>query len=286
MVCVLVIGVSVIALTTSLAETRPLSARAWGEATRVADDAVDVSWPMPDGSQRTARVAVTDPGSVVGRVPVAYDPQDPARAVVPGAALLVRADRASSGIAFGGLVLVGVAALTLTRLASWARVARRPARTARVRRVRVHRGLLARTWLETEDEPRRWIPVAFDPVLVVIPSPTEVLLHGDPLRDRTVAARVGAAWLPPSGRVATHEPGGRVIDFPTRPDETAAVRAAVTGRPLRQLRMDAVLVVPAPVVGLLWAYLDGGGFPVWVAATAVAAALGLWWAAFRGSDPS
>lgn len=53
-----------------------------------------------------------------------------------------------------------------------------------------------------------------------------------------------------------------------------------------QLRADAVFLLPAPVVGLFWAYLDDSGFTGWITATLVAAALGLWWGALRGSDPS
>lgn len=41
-----------------------------------------------------------------------------------------------------------------------------------------------------------------------------------------------------------------------------------------------------PIVGLLWVFLDGGGVATWACATAVTAALALWWAALRGSDPS
>jgi hypothetical protein len=52
------------------------------------------------------------------------------------------------------------------------------------------------------------------------------------------------------------------------------------------LRIDAALLVPAPLLGILWAYLDDGGLLGWLGATAVAAVLALWWAAIRGADPS
>jgi hypothetical protein len=55
---------------------------------------------------------------------------------------------------------------------------------------------------------------------------------------------------------------------------------------MAQLRVDSVFLVPAPIVGLFWAYVDGSGFTGWITATVVAAALGLWWGALRGSDPS
>jgi hypothetical protein len=54
----------------------------------------------------------------------------------------------------------------------------------------------------------------------------------------------------------------------------------------RQLRADLPLVVPAPFIGLLWTYVDRGGLNTWLEVTALTAALGLWLAALRGSDPS
>jgi hypothetical protein len=81
-------------------------------------------------------------------------------------------------------------------------------------------------------------------------------------------------------------PRGRRTDSPAQPDDHAADRARDAARLRRQFRVDAVRVVPAPFVGLIWVYLDGGGGTEWLAATALTAALGLWWAALRGSDPS
>jgi hypothetical protein len=111
-------------------------------------------------------------------------------------------------------------------------------------------------------------------------------LYGDPARDRLVAAEVAGVLLAPSGRVSTVEPRGRRIDNPASPDQHAVTRAASANRWSRQLRADAALLVPAPVVGLFWAYLAGGGGAVWLATTVITATFGLWWAALRGSDPS
>jgi hypothetical protein len=54
----------------------------------------------------------------------------------------------------------------------------------------------------------------------------------------------------------------------------------------RQLRADLPLVVPAPFVGLLWTYVGRGGLNTWLEVTALIAALSLWLATLRGSDPS
>ncbi|MGH4014390.1 MAG: hypothetical protein ACRDSL_10795 [Pseudonocardiaceae bacterium] len=97
----------------------------------------------------------------------------------------------------------------------------------------------------------------------------------------SVAASASAHRLHPSGPTRATEPRGRRIDSPARPDEDAP-RSGWR----RQLRADAVLLTPAPIVGLLWAFLDGGGVLTWVCATTLAAALGLGWAALRGSDPT
>ncbi|SHG37858.1 DUF3592 domain-containing protein [Streptoalloteichus hindustanus] len=286
-VCLVVALLSLLAFTDARAEVRPLTARAMGEVVRSGSDSVDVTWRSPDGEERTVsvRLAIAPPPAGT-RAEVAYDPHTPEHAVVPGAEVLASMDRGASGLAFTAVVCLGVLVVGVFRLATRTRLRRRSPRRAVVRRVRVQQGLMARSWLETESEPQRWIPVCFDPALVTMPSPTEVSLLGDPLRDRLVAARVGDALLLPSGPVTAREPRGRRSDFPSRPDDDATARAAGAARFTRQLRVDAALVVPAPLIGLFWAYLDGGGVVVWAAASAVSAAVGLWWASLRGADPS
>ena len=145
---------------------------------------------------------------------------------------------------------------------------------------------MARSWLETEDLPRRWIPLYFDPVLVTLATPSTVTLHGDPRTQRLVAASVDGVTLYPSGLVARNEPRGRRVDNPSEIDPSVRSRAVSARGFGRQLRADAVLLVPTPVIGLLWAYLDGGGAWSWLGATVITATLALWLAALRGSDPS
>jgi hypothetical protein len=115
-----------------------------------------------------------------------------------------------------------------------------------------------------------------------MPAPTTVRARGN----RLIAAEIPGAMLYPSGRVRRVEPQGRRTDSPAQPDAYTAGRAAAAARWHRQLRVDAALVVPAPLVGLLWTYLAGGGVTSWLDATAMTAAVALWWAAIRGSDPS
>lgn len=302
LVTCLVVGWGTAASFTSDAgRTRPLTARATGHV-RAADSTVDVvtvEWSLPDGRSASARVAVDGTVPTVGSaIPVAYAPGNPGDAVVPGAAVLADADRAGTGVLFAALIGLVVLGTGAWQWASRRWAARRPGRKLTVRRVRVQRGLLARSWLETEPGSwsttetqtetgagagRWWLPVHFDPALVELPAPATVTAHGA----RLVAVTTpGGVTLYPSGRVRDVAPRGKRTDSPQWPDDYAAGRARVAGRLRRQFRADAALLVPAPLVGLVWAYLDGGGVASWLAATALAAALGLWWAALRGSDPS
>lgn len=288
LVCAVVAGLSWRAYAASSAQLRALTARGTGEVVEVGPArSVLVRWrPAPGGPERTDGVALAvSPPPVRTTVEVAYDPGRPERLVIPGATLLADADRAASGLAFSALVAALVLAAGGWQVLSRRAAARRPGRPEAVRRVRLQSGLTARSWLETEAPPRRWMPVHFDPVLVTLPSPSVVELRGN----RLVAAAVNGAdgvLLYPSGPARRAEPRGRRTDNPSRPDQDAVARAAEAGGWRRQLRADLVLLVPAPLVGLFWVLLDGGGFPTWLFATAITAAVALWWAALRGSDPS
>jgi len=177
-------------------------------------------------------------------------------------------------------LLVVVVLLTLSwQFLSRFWLARRPGAVIRVRHFRVQRGLLTRTWFEGS---RKWYPVHFHPALLELPSPVEARVHGR----RLAAITVSGVTLYPSGPARSREPAGTRTDSPTRPDGYAAGRARVAGRLRRRFRVDSVFLVPAPFAGLLWAYLDGGGTGEWLGSTLIAGALGLWWAALRGSNPT
>ncbi|MGH4003952.1 MAG: hypothetical protein ACRDSO_07555, partial [Pseudonocardiaceae bacterium] len=211
---------------------------------------------------------------------VAYNPRRPTTVFIPGSTELAAVDRAASGVAFSGLIAAIVLITAGWQVISRRRLRRRPGQPMPARRVRWQSGLMTRSWLELESPPR-WIPVHFDPILATLPAPTSVQLHGDPQRRGLAAAEVDGVWLDPSGPIRVTEPRGRRIDSPARPDPDAL--AGTNWR--RQLRADAVLLTPAPVVALLWVYLDGGGVLTWACATALTATVALWWAALRGSDP-
>lgn len=186
------------------------------------------------------------------------------------------------------ILLLGLIVLVALLTCGWqflsrSCAARRPGVTTQLRHLRVQRGLLTRTWFETSSpSSRRWYPVHFHPLLLELPSPAEVTVHGR----RLAAITVSGVTLYPSGPARTREPLGTRTDSPAEPDGYAAERARAAARWTRQLRVDAVFLVPAPFVGLLWAYLDGGGPGSWLGATLITGALGLWWAALRGSNPT
>jgi hypothetical protein len=282
LVCMLISGLSLWTLATVGGRVTGATARAHGEVIHSAGRSVEIRWSAT-GEQRIDTVALAVPAPPVGtRTEVAYDPRDPAAMFIPGSAELAAVDRAASGMAFSGLVGAVVLVTAGWQVISRRRLGGRPGRPTQVRRVRVQSGLLTRSWLEL-DSPPRWIPVHFDQVLVTLPSPTSVQLHGDPQRRALVAAEVDGTWLHPSGPLRVNEPRGRRIDSPARPD---ALRSTTIYGWRRQLQADAGLLTVAPIVGLLWVFLDGGGALTWVCATVLTAALALWWAALRGSDPS
>jgi hypothetical protein len=281
LVCALIAGLSAWTLGSAGARIAGATARSSGEIIRAEGRTVDVSWSAA-GARRIDTVALAVLAPPVGsRAEIAYDPRKPATMFIPGSIELAAVDRAASGMAFSGLLATMVVGTAGWQVITRRRLRRRTGWPVQVRRVRVQSGLLTRSWLE-RDSPPCWIPVHFDPVLATLPAPASVQLHGDPQCRGLVAAEVGGVWLDPSGPVRASEPAGRRTDSPTRPD--ADTQGDISWR--RQLQADAVLLTPAPVVGLLWAFLDGGGVLTWACATALTATLALWWAALRGSDAS
>jgi hypothetical protein len=298
LICTVIAGLSARTLDTVGARVGAATARGHGAVIRSGDQTAEIRWSAAGvgsaaGISRTDTVTLATRSPPVGtRTEVAYDPRRPGGVFIPGSAELAAVDRAASGVAFSALVAAVVLSTLGWQLITRRRLVRRAgqvtmARLTVARRVRMQSGLLTRSWFELEattpgTQARRWIPVHFDPVLMTLPAPAPVRLHGDPRRNRLLTVEADGVWLHPAGPARAGEPPGRRIDSPTLPDTDGL---PATGW-RRQLRADAALVTPAPVVGLLWAFLDGGGVLTWACATALTAALALCWAALRGSDPS
>ncbi|MGX7827092.1 hypothetical protein ACTG9Q_18580 [Actinokineospora sp. 24-640] len=281
-VCAVIGALSLVSYRAADASLAGLTAVAEGTVAPLGPSRVRATWRSASGVEHSADIdlAVTAPPAAAPAA-VAYDPAAPSRAVVPGARVFADADRALGGLVFTALVATLSVGTGLWLVVSRALLPRRPGRLLAVRRVRVQRGLLTRSYLETESGPRRWIPVHFDPALLTLPTPTTVTVHGDPLTDRLVAVRLDATTLYPSGWVRRTEPPGRRTDNATTPDLPDTVPGLG-----RQLRADAAAAVTAPLVGLFWAYLDRSAFPGWLGATAITATTAIWLWSIRGSDPT
>ncbi len=286
-VCAVVGGASLAGYLGARAQLAPLTASAIGEITGQEPGSVLVRWTPDGGVPRTDAVALaTDPAPAGTRVEIAYDPVAPDHLVVPGARLLSDLDGATSGLAFTSAVLIALAVSALWQLGTRTVALRRTVgQTVPGRRVRIQRGTTARSWLELDDG--RWLPVHFDPALTALPTPAGIAVRGD--RRRYLAATVpgpdGPVRLAPAGRARRTEPLGRRTDNPSAPDADTLAGLGRYGL-RRQLRADLGPMVVAPVLGLLWVLLGGGGAPTWLAATALAATGALHVAALRGSDPS
>ncbi|MFI5608260.1 hypothetical protein [Amycolatopsis sp. NPDC051903] len=287
-VCAAVFVLQLLEFSHAQAQLRGLTTPATATVVRADDGSATVRF-LVEGSPATATVELDGSAPKTGaQVAVLYDPAQPARAVIRDAAPLVAQDRASTYATVtvvAALVVLAVDGFLL--VTRFVRTARAPAGApVPVRRVKVQRGLLTRSWLETETATPRWIPVYFSPTLIGLPTPTEVTVHGDVRRDRHVAVSLGDDVLYPAGAVRDAEPLGRRLDNPAEPDEERSLAAA---RPVplhRQFRADLPVLVVAPVVGAFWAVVDGSGFTGWLTITVLVAGFGFWWAALRGSDPS
>jgi hypothetical protein len=279
-VCAVIGALSLVKYQSAVGELHRLTARSTGKVTATEPGAATVEWAGP-------RLTVPISGSTppVGTpTEVAYDPADPANAIIPGAAVLTAADRSRDGVLFTALVAAMVLLTDAWLLITRRTAAHRLPSELKVRRITMRKGLLTRTWLETDHV---WIPVYFEPELLMLPAPTTVTAHGNPAQHRLIAVDLpDGRTLYPSGRTRTTEPPGRRTDSPTHPDAYTETRARTASRWRNQLWVDAALVVPAPLIGALWAYLDNGGIMSWLAATALTGAAALWWAAIRGSDPT
>lgn len=259
----------------------PLTARAAATVTATSSIA-SVTFTDAQGRRTSAQVPVAS--TPASPTTVAYDPTDPSRAALPESPALAAADRAATHLAVLGFLLVVVLGVSSQRVLTRARLRRLPPQVLTVRRVRQQNRLVSRSWIELVGvSPTPRFPVYFDPALVTLDSPTRLPVHGSgALR----ALRVEGRWVYPSGRVRTAEPKGRLVDNPTTAGADGLERARTAAPLRRSLVLDAVLMVPAPIVGLFWVFLDGGGISAWLGATLVVAAVALWGASVLGTDPS
>jgi hypothetical protein len=296
LVPLLVVGLAlVVVLAVRFAEARaPLDAAtasgvATVQATGRAPDGRGVTVGLDAGGQPRRGVLVLAAASDAAGIPrgtrlgVTYDPSDPPRATavfIDGDAAHKHVQDVLFGLVVVAAVLLVTTALTALRFVSRPRLRRATPVGVTASRVVVRQGLLVRSWLElVTPGGLRWLPVHWSPELATLAPGTAIEVRGDPVRGRLVLPVVDGAEIWPSGRLRRSAPrGGREVADPM-PETTGTGWA-------RQVRVDAVLLAVAPVLGLLWAYVDGSGVGGFVVATLVVAAVLFWLPQLLGSDPA
>jgi hypothetical protein len=292
LVPVLVVGVVLLVLLAlRLADLRAPLAAATATATATVTEVdtgpdgrgLAVGYTDEGGAERTGRIQLERALDVpVGaRLGIRYEPGTPDGSLVhtDGDAASAAVSDALFGLVVVVLVLAVVAGLTLIRLRGRPRLRSRPVLRLTATHVVVRQGLLVRSWLELDSSAGlRWVPVHWTAELDRLAPGVPVAVHGDPARDRLVLPVVGGAEVWPSGRVRDREPRGTL--------QQAAVDPSATDVGLgRQARADGVFPFGAPLLGVLWAYVDSSGIAGFLVATALSAVVLFWLPQLLGSDP-
>ncbi len=277
----------------------PASAAATGTV-RTADSAnprhASVSWTDRAGTAHVSRL--TFPGSAAlphgTRLSLHYDPGNPRVVFADGDTTYTLL-----GVVLGEMVLVVVIlavalAVSAVRLTRRLMMMRQPAATLPVSRVHTKLGLIQRSFLVIEQNRREWWePVFWEPALDDLMASTPCLVYGDPARSGVVVDVAGTTvW--PSGRRRATPPRGEHRSNAGRWSRSANSRRAADPKwsPAaqislgRQARGDAALLLAAPIMGLLWAYIDGLGALGFGLATALFLGVLFWVPSVYGSDPS
>ncbi len=237
-----------------------------------------------DGT-RTGVVVLAEPQDVAAGATVAvrYDPSSP----VGATAVYADGDAAHRtvqdllyGLVLVVFVLVVAPLVTGLPVLGRRRLRSAPPATVSASRVVNRRGLAVRSWLELRTAAgRRWLPVYWSPERAALEPDSTITVLGDPARGRLVLPVIDGVEVWPSGRLRAREPRGEV-----RLAEPGAV--SLTAGWGRQVRSDVVVVGAAPLLGVLWAYLDGSGVGGFVVAAVLSGAVLFWLTELVGSDPA
>lgn len=257
---------------------------------------VQLSWTEGE-VRRTGVVRAAGPGSVpVGaRVDVRFVPGDPTRVYATGDETSARLRDLGFGMVLLGTVLLVAVAVSAVHVARRSAAERRPGSTMPATYARSRRRLLRRSWLVLRDQGRElWMPVHWDPALTRAAAGTPAVVHGRPGRDRVLAVELGGGTVwQAAGRVRSEPPQGEItMAEPARPASGSRRAGTADDAPPagtgigRQLRADGAVLVAAPMIGLLWAYMNDSGLDSALAATVLSAAVLLWLPTLLGSDPT
>ena len=249
---------------------------------------LEIAWTDDAGTRHTSTVHTARPNNVpVGsQVAVRYKPGDPGQIFVTGDDVTSRLTDLGFGILLAALLAAGVVAAGAVHIARRLAAERRPATSLPVSYARSRFGLNRRSWLLVEEAGQTWwVSVHWDPVL-------ETLGPGEP--QRCTAGRPGTGWSPStstapgSGRPAgagSPPPRGEIDRQGVEPGEHRPGRGHRRAAD-EQFRADTGLVIAAPILGILWAYVDDGGKASFLLATVLSGAALFWVPTVRGSDPT
>jgi hypothetical protein len=286
----LVVGpVLVVVLAVRLADTaaplRDATVRATGTVQRAGGGAdgreLEVRWTDETGATRTSTVRAAGAGDVpVGaRVELRHRPGDPDRVFVTGDETSAEVSSLTSSIALVVLVTGAAAAATAVHLGRRRAAERRDPRSLPVSYARSRFGISRRSWLLVREDGRDWwVSVHWEPVLETLGPKARADVRGRPARDRVLAFDVAGTTVWQAGRHRPGPPRGEI----DRETQAADAPPATLGR---QFRADAGVRAAAPVLGLIWAYVDGGGWVSWLLASLLSATVLFWVPTMVGSDP-
>lgn len=255
-------------------------------ATGLGDQGRQVALDYTDdaGNMQSGRVTLRDNQAIPlgARISVIYNPDRPSVLYSRGDATAAVVGNLINGLLLIGLITLVCVVVTLVRLLRRRRLAGRPTHPVQIIRSKRRRGLSDRSWLRVDAGDREvWVPVYWEPALERVSGPegdpVAATAHGSPLRDALISVEVGGATLWPSGRRRTEPPRGTEMDLDEPPHDVSL---------LRQVRGDIAVVLLAPILGLLWAYVDESGPGGFAFATAVCAGVLFWLPATYGSDPT
>jgi hypothetical protein len=294
---VLVVGPAVIiVLAVRLAEesgpVRAATAHATGtvQRTDLGEDRrqLEIAWTDGTGGRHTTTVRTARPANVAvgAQIPLRYTPGNPDQVFITGDQTTSQLTDLSFGILLAALLTAGVLVASGVHVARRLAAERRPATSLPVSYARSRFGLNRRSWLLVEDAGRTWwVSVHWDPVVETLAPGETALVHGRPSRDRVLTVDIGGTHVWQAGRRRPGPPRGEVDREGVDPESTD--RVVGTDVPLpRQFRADAGLLAAAPILGILWAYVDDGGQASFLLATALAGAALFWVPTVRGSDPT
>ncbi|GAB2657079.1 hypothetical protein GCM10027169_20810 [Gordonia jinhuaensis] len=200
-----------------------------------------------------------------------------ATAVIAVIVCVLGAPWAGGIAAVAALVVIGMTGARWIRIR---RALRGPWSPVTAHRVRVHRRMVSRSYLEVsvDSGESRWYPVYFTPAILGLPEyATGEMSAG--------AFRFGDIELVPAGKPRSRPPGA-AHDAPTLTGRDLQERTAVASSLRRRIALDAVVVTPAaPIIAIL-AAVAGGGALTALATGVLAVGVAVWSVAIYGSDPS